>query len=114
MALPSPCSLSRIPAPSLLIALRPPFLPPSPPLPRSPSLPPLPQAKVRRLEARIDLRLSRPSRLAEPRLEQLTKQLGLDSFEKNVLLVACGNAVSPLVKQAAPPPPLQQLSSCAS
>ena len=113
MALPSPYSLSRIPAPSLLIAPRPPFLPPSPPLPRSPSLP-TPQAKVRRLEARIDLRLSRHSRLAEPRLEQLTKQLGLDSFEKNVLLVACGNAVSPLVKQAAPPPPLQQLSSCAS
>ena len=34
-----------------------------------------------------------------PRLEGLCTQLSLDEFEKSVLLIACGNTISPVVRQ---------------
>ena len=57
------------------------------------------QAKVRLIEARIELRLQRPGKLASPRLEGLCKQLKLDAFEKSTLLLACGSTISPVVKK---------------
>ena len=57
------------------------------------------QAKVRMIESRIELRLGRSSALGTPRLEGLCKQLSLDAFQKSVLLLACGNTISPVVKQ---------------
>lgn len=48
------------------------------------------QAKVRMTEGKISLRLSRDGKLGTPRLEGLCSQLRLDSFEKSVLLLACG------------------------
>jgi SpoVK/Ycf46/Vps4 family AAA+-type ATPase len=57
------------------------------------------QAKVRLIEGRIALRLGRAGKLGKPRLEGLCDQLHLDAFEKSVLLIACGNTISPVVKQ---------------
>ena len=57
------------------------------------------QAKLRLIEGRIALRLSREGKLGPPRLEQLCVQLSLDDFQKQVLLIACGNTISPVVKQ---------------
>lgn len=88
----------------------------------------LAQAKLRLAEGQVQLRLARQGVLGTPRLELLCQQLGLDTFQKQVvmhlallrvkcsdpacfpsvssarraaqvLLIACGAVISPVVKQ---------------
>lgn len=58
------------------------------------------KAKIKLQEKRINTRLRKTteSGIALPRLEVLTKQFGLDSFEKRLILLLIGATVSPIVR----------------
>ena len=56
------------------------------------------RAKVKLIEGKIRLRLGRAGKLGTPRLEVLCQRLSLDEFERSVLLMACGNTISPVVR----------------
>jgi SpoVK/Ycf46/Vps4 family AAA+-type ATPase len=56
------------------------------------------RAKVKLIEGKIRLRLGRAGKLGTPRLEVLCQRLSLDEFQRSVLLMACGNTISPVVR----------------